>query len=274
MFQQFKNKNCLITGGTQSIGKAIAQQLLEQGANVWITGRRSQQKGDEIANSLHPNCNYLPLSVEKYEDWQQAKQYFKNNHVSLDILVNNAGIEYPVNADPSLQNPENCALSDWQKVFAVNVDGVFLGCQFALTQMKNNGGTIINIGSRSALVGVPASAAYAASKAAITNLTKSVALYAANNQYPIRCNVIHPAAIDSAMWDKELGTDENRNYRKQIIANNIPMGKMGEPADIANAVLFFASDLSSFITGTELVIDGGIMLNSTTAAKASMIELL
>ena len=132
--------------------------------------------------------------------------------------------------------------------------------------MKNNpGSSIINISSRSGLVGVPTAAAYASSKAAIRNHTKSVALYCANQGYPIRCNSIHPAAILTPMWEPMLGAGPERTDRMAQIEKNIPMQKMGMPDDVANAVLFLASDESKYITGIELTIDGGLLAGAAAA---------
>ncbi|MDF1760127.1 MAG: SDR family oxidoreductase [Coxiellaceae bacterium] len=262
----FNNKTCLITGGTQSIGKATASMLHSLGSNVIITGRKSQQQGESIANDIGSNCQYITLDVTNTNHWQSLADTLNQSKRRLDIVVNNAGIEYANNADPAQQNPEVCSLDDWQAVFATNVDGLLLGCQFAIKQLKPHGGAIVNIGSRSGLVGIPASAAYAASKAAVTNLTKSVALHCVNNHYNIRCNIIHPAAIDTHMWDKELGCDDLRDKRKADFAKNIPMGRMGTSDEIAQAVIFFASDNASFITGTELIVDGGIMAGTAAGA--------
>ena len=264
--KNFTGKHCVITGGTGAIGQAIARHFVHEGASVLLTGRKNQQVGNEIATTIGAACHYLRLSVENQHDWEGVTDYFYEKKIKASIVINNAGIEYPVSALPNLQNPEDCSLSDWRSVFAVNVEGVFLGCQFAIKQMKDTGGAIVNIGSRSALVGVPVSPAYAASKAAVNNLTKSVALYCANKRYDIRCNTVHPAAIDTKMWDKELGTDDEREVRKKAFSQAIPLGRMGDADDIAKAVLYLASPSAAYITGTELVVDGGIMAGSTASA--------
>ena len=272
--QRLTNKIALITGGTQSIGASIAQLFSEHGATVIISGRRSKQEGALIAKTLGKQVDYIKLDVSQEADWQAAMAYIKQQYGQLDILINNAGIEYPSNDTVAPQDPEHCSLADWQAVHKVNLDGIFLGCKYAIGMMKNNAqAAIVNIGSRSGLVGVPSSAAYSSSKAAIRNYTKTVALYCANQSYPIRCNIIHPAAILTKMWDKELGQDALREQRIAEFSQNIPLKRMGTPKDVAYAALYLASDESQFVTGTELLLDGGIMAGSSAAANATVIDI-
>lgn len=150
---------------------------------------------------------------------------------------------------------------------AVNLDGVFLGCKYGIQLMKKKGGAIINMSSRSGLVGIPAAAAYASSKAAVRNHSKSVALYCAEKNYNIRCNSLHPAAVLTPLWDTMLGTDSNKQQLIEEIARQIPFRRMGEPIDVAYAVLYLASDESRYITGIELTIDGGILAGSAAPPK-------
>jgi NAD(P)-dependent dehydrogenase (short-subunit alcohol dehydrogenase family) len=177
----------------------------------------------------------------------------------LDILVNNAGITgFQEGFGP--QDPEHGSLKSWREVHAVNAEGTFLGCKYAMQAMKKNKkASIINISSRSGLVGIPGAAAYASSKAAIRNHTKTVALYCCQNGYNIRCNSIHPAAILTPMWDPMLGEGSEREKMMALIVKDVPMQKMGDVEDVANAALFLASDESKYITGTELTIDGGLL---------------
>lgn len=271
--QRLKSKVALITGGTQSIGEAIATLFNEQGATVIIAGRKPFDEGEVIAKQIGSNINYIKLDVSKEHDWQAAMTHIQKEYGKLDILINNAGIEYPSPDVTTPQNPEHCTLADWQAVHEVNLDGIFLGCKHAIGIMKNNANSaIVNIGSRSGLVGVPSSAAYSSSKAAIRNYTKTVAMYCANNHYPIRCNVIHPAAILTKMWDKELGNDELRAQRIAEFSKNIPLKRMGMPMDVAYAALYLASDESQFMTGAELLLDGGIMAGSAASANETVID--
>src|SRR3990167_5705580 len=162
---------------------------------------------------------------------------------------------------------KRAALEIWRKVHAVNSDGVFLGCQKAIQHMKQRKGSIVNISSRSGMVGIPGAAAYAASKAAVRNHTKSVALYCCEKGYDIRCNSIHPAAILTPMWEPMLGSGVEREGRLTQIAKEIPMRRLGTPEDIAYAALFLASDEAKYITGVELTVDGGILAGSSASPK-------
>jgi 3(or 17)beta-hydroxysteroid dehydrogenase len=272
--KRLQSKVALITGGTQSIGEAIAALFNEHGAQVIITGRKSLKEGLLIAKKIGANVAYIKLDVTKEQDWQAAMTQIQKQYGKLDILINNAGIEYPFPNTATPQNPEYCSLADWQAVHHVNLDGIFLGCKYAVAAMKANANSaIVNIGSRSGLVGVPSSAAYSSSKATIRNYTKTVAMYCANNHYPIRCNIIHPAAILTKMWDKELGHDELREHRIAEFSANIPLKRMGTPIDVAYAALYLASDESQFMTGAELLLDGGIMAGSAASANETVIDV-
>jgi NAD(P)-dependent dehydrogenase (short-subunit alcohol dehydrogenase family) len=145
------------------------------------------------------------------------------------------------------------------------MDGTFLGCKSAIEVMKNKSGSIVNVSSRSGIVGIPGAAAYASSKAAIRNHTKSVALYCAQQKYNIRCNSVHPGAILTPLWEEAWG--DNKEAAKKQIEAGIPLGRMGKPEEAAQAILFLASDESSFITGSEIIIDGGILAGSASAPK-------
>jgi len=272
--KRLQSKIALITGGTQSIGEAIAALFNEQGAQVIIAGRKPLEAGLLIAEKIGSSVTYIKLDVTKEQDWQVAMAQIQKEYGKLDILINNAGIEYPSPDTATPQNPEHCSLADWQAVHHVNLDGIFLGCKYAIEIMKTNpGSAIVNIGSRSGLVGVPSSAAYSSSKAAIRNYTKTVAMYCAANDYSIRCNIIHPAAILTKMWDKELGRDEFREHRIAEFSKNIPLKRMGNPLDVAYAALYLASDESSFMTGAELTLDGGIMAGSAASANETVIDV-
>jgi NAD(P)-dependent dehydrogenase (short-subunit alcohol dehydrogenase family) len=159
-------------------------------------------------------------------------------------------------------DPEHASLEAWRAVHATNLDGVFIGCKHAIAAMKppkGTGGSIINISSRSGLVGIPAAAAYASSKAGVRNHTKSVALYCAQHKYNIRCNSIHPGAILTPMWEPMLGDATTRDAAIADIAAGVPLGRMGTPDDVAGLVAFLASDDSGYMTGSELTLDGGIL---------------
>lgn len=254
------NKVALITGAASGIGEATVRRFHEAGATV-ILSDINDENGQKIATEFSERMHYLHLDVSQAKDWQYAEGYINTHFSRLDILVNNAGITGFLETTGPF-DVEHVSLKSWQQVHSVNSDGVMLGCKMAIKLMKETGGSIVNISSRSGVVGIPMAAAYAASKAAVRNHTKSVALYCAEKQYSIRCNSIHPAAIMTPMWDKMLGEGEQRQVMIREIEQGIPMGKFGKPDDVAYAALYLASDESQYVTGTELTIDGGILAGS------------
>ncbi|STX28877.1 acetyoacetyl CoA reductase [Legionella beliardensis] len=255
---KLKNKVALVTGSTRSIGLAIAESFCKKGATVILTGRLLQAEGERIAQSVGAN-DYLNLDVCSEQSWQDVANYIASKYQRLDILVNNAGIDAPAKSDKP-QDIENCSLEDWRLVHRVNLDGTFLGCKMMMPLLKKSlNASIINMGSRSGLVGIPSNAAYASSKAAILNLTRTVAMHCAKQNYHIRCNTIVPAAILTEMWDPEFGQGEERSRRIEEYSNTIPLKRMGQVSEVASLAVFLASDDSLFITGSQYNIDGGIM---------------
>lgn len=159
------------------------------------------------------------------------------------------------------QDPEHVTLEDWHAVHRVNLDGVFLGCKHGIQAMRQSksSGSIINLSSRSGLVGIPGAAAYASSKAAIRNHTKTVALYCAEQGLAIRCNSIHPAAILTPMWDPLLGDGPEREIRMKDFVLDCPMQRFGQPEEVAAVAVLLASDEAAYMNGAELNLDGGIL---------------
>ncbi|MEM8726331.1 MAG: SDR family oxidoreductase, partial [Pseudomonadota bacterium] len=194
-------------------------------------------------------------------DWESIQKLWPQ----IDVLVNNAGVT-GFEAGVSPHDPENASLEDWRAVHAVNTDGTFLGCRYALRAMKEAGkGSIINISSRSGLVGIPGASAYAASKAAIRNHSKSVALYAAQQGWKIRCNSVHPAAILTPMWEPMLGDGPDREERMAALVADTPLKRFGSVEEVAAMCVFLASDDSAYMTGTELTLDGGLLAGSAAS---------
>lgn len=259
-------KVALVTGAAQGIGKEVAMLLSKEGAKV-IASDINDDQGQLVANEIGSDCIYLRLDVKEEADWKKAIKTILQQFGKLNILVNNAGVTgFQEGFGP--QDPENASLDNWLSVHAVNLNGVFLGCKHGIQAIKQaESGSIINISSRSGLVGIPGAAAYASSKAAVRNHTKTVALYCCEQGYNIRCNSVHPAAILTPMWEPMLGNGPERESRMIEIAKDIPMKKMGVASDVANAVLFLASDESKYITGIELTIDGGILAGACAAPK-------
>ena len=263
---RLKNKIALITGAASGIGKSCAEMFAAEGATVIVSDINDDQ-GQSTVNHIGSNAIYHHLDVKTESEWIAITSFIEDNYKSLDIVVNNAGITGFV-PDIGSQDPEHTSLDSWHRVHAVNLDGVFLGCKYAIAMMKKHGGSIINISSRSGIVGIPRAAAYASSKAAVRNHTKTVALYCAEERYNIRCNSIHPAAILTPMWDAMLGNDKNsREEAIKNIANDIPLKAMGKPEDVAYAAVYLASDESVYLTGIELNIDGGILAGAAASPK-------
>ena len=265
---RLNNKHALVTGAAQGIGLAIARRFVEQGARV-ILSDVNDSLGEEVSRALGERASYRHLDVASEEDWQQLAKDLLDRGEGLDIVVNNAGITGFLES-PGPHDPEHLDMASWQTVHATNMDGVALGCKYGIQLCKgSSAASIINISSRSGLVGIPGAAAYAASKAAVRNHSKSVALYCAGQGYPIRCNSIHPAAIMTPMWDAMLGQGEAREAAIREVEAGIPMGRMGEPDDVAYAALYLASDESKYLTGIELTIDGGILAGAQAAPTQS-----
>ncbi|NDD99246.1 glucose 1-dehydrogenase [bacterium] len=260
-----ENKVAIVTGAQQGIGFAIAKLLVQEGAFVVLTDINAAGGKNAVEKLPKDRVLFLPHDVSKESDWETVFEKTLSWKGRVDILVNNAGIS-GLTKGFHPQNPEHATLEDYKKIQAVNAEGTFLGCRFAIKTMKKTGGSIVNISSRSANVGVPNLCAYAASKAAIRSMTKSVALWCCSQNYPIRCNSVHPAAIDTPFWDPMTQGEESEKKRKKI-AREIPMGHMGEPDDVAFAVLYLASNESKFVTGAELMVDGGILAGSSATPR-------
>jgi len=257
---RLENKIALITGAARGIGKAIAELFHKEGAIVIITDIRDDE-GKDVAKSITDRSEYFHLDVKYEDEWKQAEEYLLKKYGRLDILINNAGITGFLETKGPF-DAENSDLEAWEEVHKVNSTGVMLGCKYGIKLMKEKSGSIVNISSRSGIVGIPGAVAYAASKAAVRNHTKSVALYCAEKKYNIRCNSIHPAAIMTPLWDAMLGEGGQRKQFIKFIEAGIPLGHFGDPLDVAYGALYLASDESKYVTGIELNIDGGILAGS------------
>jgi NAD(P)-dependent dehydrogenase (short-subunit alcohol dehydrogenase family) len=190
----------------------------------------------------------LGHDVTDEAQWAAAVAAARDAFGALHIVVNNAGVAST--GEP--QDPERVSLAQWRAVNAINVEGVLLGCQAAIAAMKETGGAIVNISSLAALNPSPRMAAYGASKAAVRHLTRTVAQYCAEQGYPIRCNSVHPGWFPTPMVRASRTPEELEVQRRAI-----PMGRFGEPEEVAKAVLYLASDEAAYVTGAKLVIDGG-----------------
>lgn len=256
--QRLQNKTCVVTGGARGIGHAIAVRFHQEGAHVVLTDI-DHVAGSKAAAAI--GCRFEPLDVREEVDWARLAERCP----AADVVVNNAGVTgFEDGTGP--HDPEHASLADWRAVHRVNTDGTFLGCRYAIAAMKAAGaGSIINISSRSGLVGIPGAAAYAASKAAIRNHTKTVALYCAQQGWTIRCNSIHPAAILTPMWEPMLGDGPDRADRMEALVADTPLKRFGTPDEVAAIAVLLASDEATYVTGSEISIDGGLLAGSAAA---------
>ena len=245
---RLENKVALISGGSRGMGAAEAEMFAAEGAHIVIAdiledeGRKTASKIAETG----ARCLFTNLDVLKASDWESAISTVTSAFGKLDILVNNAGVTSRMML---LETSE----PEWDRVMDINTKGTFLGIKTAIPAMKySGGGSIVNISSQMGLVGADyISPQYQASKGAVRILTKSVAIqYASDN---IRCNSIHPAPIETDMT-ADIRDDADSF---QDMLRRIPMGRYGKPEEVAYAVLYLASDESSFVTGSEVVVDGG-----------------
>jgi len=256
--QRLNNKTCVVTGAARGIGRAIAARFHDEGAVVIVTDI-DEAIGAATAGEI--GCRFEPLDVREEADWLRLAAIVP----VADVVVNNAGVT-GFEAGMVPHDPEHASLADWREVHRVNLDGTFLGCRYAIGAMKGTGtGSIINISSRSGLVGIPGAAAYASSKAAIRNHSKTVALYCAQQGWKIRCNSVHPAAILTPIWEPMLGTGPDRDAKMQALVADTPLKRFGMPDEVAAIAVILASDEATYVTGTEVNIDGGLLAGSAAS---------
>ncbi len=239
--QRLEQKIALITGAARGIGAAIAKAFVDEGARVYVTDI-DDSGGQRAALATGTQADYLRLDVRSEEDWSHVTEHILSVHGRLDVVVNNAGITGFENGYVQ-HDPEHASLEQWHAVHATNLDGVFLGCKYAIAAMRRQrAGAIINISSRSGLVGIPTAAAYASSKAAVRNHTKTVALYCAEQGLNIRCNSIHPAAILTPLWEPMLGSGPEREANMKAFVRDTPLQRFGQPEEVAAVAVLLASD--------------------------------
>ena len=256
-------KVVLISGAARGLGAEIAEALLQAGASVMLSDVLSDlgaQTAERLAEAHGGRAAFCKHDVTREEDWIGAVQAAIEHFGGLDILVNNAGIE-------TAALVAECELADFQRTMAINVDGVFLGIKHALRAMRpggasGRGGSIINLSSVAGLVGMPSLTAYCTSKGAVRLMTKAAAIEAAKLGYGVRINSIHPAIIKTDMGANvvnnlvRVGLAPDAASADAFVESLHPLG-YGQPRDVASAVLFLAGPASSWMTGSELVLDGG-----------------
>lgn len=245
------NKIALITGGASGIGAETARLFCEEGAQVVIADI-DESAAAALAAELGPAASACRLDVTDEASWQQAMTQVRDQHGRLDILVNNAGVSIP-------STIEEATLEHWHQVQAINSDSVFLGCKHGLHLMKETtrAGCIVNLSSTLATRPQAPYTAYNASKASVWATTRTVALHCCEQGYPIRCNSVHPGATHTPMMQAYLDAAEDPEEMMAMFAANHPMNRVGQPRELALAILFLASDEASFITGVALPVDGG-----------------
>ncbi len=244
-------KIALVTGGASGIGRGTAKRLAAEGAVVAIADR-DEVGGASIVAELGGRHEFFALDVTDEQGWQRVVAEVITRFGRLDVLVNAAGIAV-------FDDIERTSLADYRRVNAVNSEGTFLGCRAAILAMKSTGGgSIINLSSVAGLIGVSDAPAYCASKGAVRLLTKSVALHAARKGYNIRCNSIHPSFIDTPMCDDVITKSPDPEKTRKAFERAAPLGRMGQVEDVAQLVVYLASDESRFVTGAEIAVDGGL----------------
>ncbi|HSM69322.1 MAG TPA: SDR family oxidoreductase [Xanthomonadales bacterium] len=240
-----EGKVALITGAAQGLGLADAKVLAREGAMVVMTDIKDAE-GEAAAKAIRETggkATYLHHDASDEDSWKSLIQGIGEKHGRLDVLVNKAGLV-------QMAGPEDCTLESFRLHNSVMNEGVFLGCKHAISLMKENGGgSIINMSSIASHLGYPIYFAYSAAKGAVRSMSKAIAVHCQMNGYNIRVNSLHPGAIDTPMIDltaSELGIEDKQNLS--------PVG-LGQPEDVANVVLFLASDESRFVNGSEILID-------------------
>lgn len=244
-------KVVVVTGAASGLGRASAALLAQEGARVVLTDVNAG-KGAEAAAEIGGEAVFMTHDVTSEDDWRRVIADTVERFGRLDVLVNNAGIAVS-------KDIEHTTLEEWRAVHAVNADGPFLGCREAVAAMKESGGgSIVNISSIAGMIGAHNLAAYCASKASVRLLTKSVALHCARKGYNIRCNSVHPSFVDTPMVGKMIDEARDPGKMAEGLRYAAPLGRLGRPEDVAAMVLYLAGDESSFTTGAEMVVDGGI----------------
>ncbi len=236
---RLNDKIVLVVGAAGAIGRAVAAAV-------------KRERGIAVAADLAPGADIdYVLDVTVEESWNDVVAEVAHVHGRLDGLVNSAGIAL-------LGSIEDTDYAAWRRVLAVNLDGTFLGCRHAFPLLKRGGGSIVNLSSISGIVGGHNLAAYNASKGGVRLLTKSIALHGARLKPPVRCNSVHPAFLEGPMVDDILAQTGRPEIARGQLARDIPLGRLGQPSEVAELCVYLLSDESRFVTGAEFAVDGGL----------------
>jgi len=250
------NKVAIITGGSRGIGAATAELFVNEGAKVVIasTGEKDGLKVVARLNKTSENAAaYFKTDVTSYQNWKDLISFTINTFKKLNVLINNAGISYR-------KDISETTIEEWNRIIAVNQTGVFYGMQTSIEAMRANGEkcSIVNASSIEGMVAESAFFAYCASKGAVTLMTKAAALYCGENKLPIRVNSVNPGYILTPMaYDDAKQNNQTIEEYCMEFAHKHPIGYLGQPLDVAYAYLYLASDESNFVSGSQLVVDGG-----------------
>lgn len=255
MSGRLSGKLALVTGAAQGLGAAIARGLAVEGARVLLTDRNEsgvKAAAEELSKEFGEDFAFFARhDVTSESDWIDVIAYAREQLGGLSVLVNNAGIVLTGSV-------EDFTLDEWRLGMSVNTDSVFLGAKHALTLMRERQpGSIVNVSSIAGLIASHNFANYNASKAAVWLLSKSIALHCARQGWDIRCNSVHPAFVRTPILNDLVGDRDEATVLAKL-AKQVPLGRLGEPDDVAHAVVYLASDESRFMTGAELKLDGGI----------------
>ena len=249
-----QGKVAIVTGAASGVGEADAILLAKEGANVVLTDI-NEEAGRAVAAKIGDAARFVKHDIASEGDWKRVIGFTEETFGGLDVLVNNAAILL-------YGNIEDTDLETWQKINRVNSDGYFLGCHYGIAAMKKRGaGSIVNMSSMAGIGGVSSFCAYSASKGAVAAMTRSIAAHCRMNLYKIRCNSIHPDGIMTPMVaDLRKTTPKGKQSAVRMMDQKQLMARFAKPADIANLVLFLASDESSFVNGAEMRIDNGYLM--------------
>lgn len=255
---RMEGKIALITGGASGLGKATAELFVEEGGKVMIADI-NEEGGQAVADSLGEAGAFVRLDVTSEASWIAAMAAAKAAFGGLHVMVQSAGIAITATVTET-------SLEDWRRVHAIDLDGVFLGCKHGVPLIAetiadpengSSSGSIVNISSISGVIAGHNMAAYNSAKAGVRHLSKSVALHCARQGFAIRCNSIHPTFVDTPILDAVTGK-LGREEGLAKLARQVPIGRVGQPREVAYSILFLACDESSYTTGSELFVDGGI----------------
>lgn len=258
MTRQVAGKIALVTGAASGIGQAIAELLAQEGAAVVATDLDESTGAEAVAGIVKQGHKavFLPQDVTSEPRWAEVVSEIDRQFNRLDVLVSNAGI--------GIQVPiVDMSLADWRRQIAINLDGVFLSVKHCLPLMRRSGGgSVIMMSSTAGICGAATMAGYCATKGGVRLFAKAVALECASTSDGIRVNSVHPGIIDTPIWEKipkeaSAGSEAPLVDPKEHAKRVVPLGRAGQAREVAQAVLYLASDASSFVTGTELVVDGG-----------------